>query len=118
MKTKLSCSLIIEKLQNIHTKIKDLRDEEILHGSSVAIKETFDELDHIAACEMTEQEIKEISSIRDIDQICNAIQRLRYLYSERLEVEHARAVLASRKPWDVIKEFHFYRNYRALAKME
>jgi hypothetical protein len=102
----------------IHDEIAGLSEEDILTGPAEQLRPPFQALDRIAATPVPEEVVDALMADTGVARAREAIVRLRMAFSLRLELEHARRILASDDPWTVLEHYHFYRNYVALGRME
>ncbi len=117
--TSTSCSDEIRTIiTEIGRAIGSVSDDDILQGRAKGLRDYFGRLDMLAAMEVEPQTADEIAQDRQLVPMLEEISRLRNLYNLRLEIEQARSLLASAKPWETIRQFTFYPNYLKLAAME
>ncbi len=109
---------LITELWQIHALVRDIKEEEILESSSVKLQAAFERLDELAALEVDEKSIETILKSPGFDYLLISISNFRFLYNLKLEVEKAKSLLASRNPWETLKNFTFYPNYLQLARTE
>ena len=106
------------ELLNIDSSTKDLKDQDILHSTSNHLGTYFHRLDYLAAMDIDDQLAQETICDPEYNSVIEAIVRFRNLYSLKLEIENAKAILASEDPWDVLKNFAHFSNYLQLAATE
>ncbi|MCD4767880.1 MAG: methyltransferase [Methanosarcinales archaeon] len=116
--TEQSIKIIIAELLNINSNTKDLKDQDILHSTSNHLGTYFHRLDYLAAMDIDDQLAEETICDPEYNSVLEAIVRFRNLYSLRLEIENAKAILASEDPWEVLKNFTHFPNYLQLAQTE
>jgi len=116
--TEKSIETIIAELLNIYSTIKDLKDQDILHSTSNHLGTSFQRLDYLTALDIDDQLAQETICNPEYNSVLEAIVRFRNLYSLRLEIENAKAILASEDPWEVLEHFTHFSNYIQLAKTE
>jgi len=109
---------IRREIINIYHTIKDLKNNEILHGTSSLPQESYDRLSRLAAMNVEDDVVEEILLDPVFKPAVKAICRLRELNGLRMEIEHAQSILFSPDPWGVVKGFLLYPNYKQLARME
>ncbi len=109
---------IRSELLDIHEVVGSLGDNDILNGYVEGLQEAFSRLDTLAAMKVDEETVYEILEADELQPVLSAISRLRNIYGLRLEIEQAKALLASHDPWSEIRGFTFYNNYLELASME
>jgi hypothetical protein len=115
---KTETSSLIAELQYIHSLIEDAGEEEILENPSPKLQAAFKRLDELAAMEVDEKTTNLLFRNPEFDTLLPAISRFRFLYNLKLEVEEAKSLLASSKPWEVLQNFTFYPNYLQLSRTE
>ncbi len=113
-----SIEIIIAELLNIYSTIKDLKDQDILHSTSNHLGTSFHRLDYLTALDIDDQLAQETICNPEYNSVLEAIARFRNLYSLRLEIENAKAILASEYPWEVLEHFTHFSNYLQLARTE
>ena len=116
--TEQSIKIIIAELLNINSTTKELKDQDILHSTSNHLGTYFHRLDYLAAMDIDDQLAEETICDPEYNSVLEAIVRFRNLYSLRLEIENAKAILASEDPWEVLKNFTHFHNYLQLAQTE
>ncbi len=116
--TEQSIKIIIAELLNINSTTKDLKDQDILHSTSNHLGTYFHRLDCLAAMDIDDKLAEETICNPEYNSVLEAIVRFRNLYSLRLEIENAKAILASEEPWEVLKNFTNFPNYLQLAQTE
>ena len=119
---------IIAELLRIYEATKNLTAREILNSRSNHLKTFFYRLDELAALEVDDQSVQEevVGKLGELGQlgepaqnsVLAAVVRFRNLYSLRLEIAEAERVLASREPWELLKNFAYFPNYIQLARTE
>ncbi|HDR72401.1 MAG TPA: methyltransferase [Methanoculleus sp.] len=102
----------------IHDEIAGFTEEEILTGPAEQLLPPFRALDRLAATPVPEAVVDALMADAGVVRAHEAIVRLRTTFGLRLEIEHARRILASDDPWAVLEQYHFYRNYVVLGRME
>ena len=113
-----SIEIIMAELLNIDSTTKDLKDQDILHSTSNHLETSFHRLDYLAAMDIDDQMAQETICDPEYNSVLEAIVRFRNLYSLRLEIENAKAILASEDPWEVLENFTHFSNYLQLARTE
>ena len=116
--TEKSIEIIIAELLNIYSTTKDFKDQDILHSNSNHLGTSFHRLDYLTALDIDDQLAQETICNPEYNSVLEAIARFRNLYSLRLEIENANAILASEDPWEVLEHFTHFSNYLQLAKTE
>ena len=116
--TEKSIETIIAELLNIYSTTKDLKDQDVLHSTSNHLGTTFHRLDYLAALDIDDQLAQETICNPEYNSVLEAIVRFRNLYSLKLEIENAKAILASEDPWEVLEHFTHFSNYLQLATTE
>lgn len=116
--TEKSIQIIMAELLNIHSSTKELNDQDILNSTSNHIGTFFHRLDYLAALDIDDQLAQETICDPEYNSVLEAIVRFRNLYSLKLEIENAKAILASEDPWEVLKHFTHFSNYLQLARTE
>ncbi len=114
----LSQGPIIAELLQIYSDTRDLKDHEILHSNSNHLKAYFERLDYLAAQDVKDHLVRDILGKPGYESVLKAIVRFRNVYSLRLELENANAILANGDSWGVLKKFTHYSNYTQLARTE
>lgn len=109
---------IINELGRIYSMTREFKDQEILHSHSNHLKNFFQRLDYLAALDVDDRLVEEVVCKLGYNPVLEAIVRFRNVYSLRLELENANAILASRAPWEVLKKFTHFSNYTQLARTE
>ena len=107
-----------ERILEVHRQVAKLDDEAILHGPRELIEPPFRALDELASAEVDPSLVPSLREDPELREALAGISRLRRLYGLRLEVEAALEVLGAQRPWDVVRNFVFYENYRRLARTE
>ncbi|MEA1985282.1 MAG: nicotianamine synthase family protein [Euryarchaeota archaeon] len=113
-----SSESIIEEILKIYSSIKDLEDEEILQDISDHLKNVYQRLDDLITLPMDDEAAEAILNGHGFDQVLDTITRFRYLYTIRLETEHANTILISNEPWEMLENYSFYPNYCQLVRTE
>jgi len=116
--TENTIKIIMAELLNIDSTTKDLKDQDILHSTSNHLGTYFHRLDYLAALDIDDQLAQETICDPEYNSVIEAIVRFRNLYSLKLEIENAKAILASEDPWEVLKNFTHFSNYLQLATTE
>lgn len=114
----ISESFVLEEILSIYRNIRYVSDEEILHGSFNQIESLFWKLDSLITLDLGVEITSNFLKKQELDPVFTQINRFRNLYTVRLETMHARKILASQSPWDVLENFPFYRNYLKLVRIE
>ncbi|MGP8321528.1 MAG: nicotianamine synthase family protein [Methanosarcinaceae archaeon] len=109
---------IMAELLKIESTIKYLKDQDILQGTSNHLVTNFQRLDYLAALDIDDQLAEETICDPEYHTVIEDIVRFRNLYSLRLEIENAKAILASEDPWGVLKNFTHFPNYIQLSRTE
>lgn len=109
---------IKKEILDIYHAIKDLKDDEILHGPPSRPQDFYDRLSRLAAMKIEDNVVEEILHDPVFKQAIMEICRLRLLYGLRLEIVRAQSILAGPDPWDVLEGFLLHPNYVQLARME
>lgn len=117
-KMDLSQGQIIAELLQIYSNTRDLNDHEILHSNSNHLKAYFERLDYLAAQDVNDHLVRDILGKPGYELVLKAIVRFRNVYSLRLELENANAILANANSWGVLKKFTHYTNHTQLARTE
>jgi hypothetical protein len=111
-------TFIITELRQIHSRIKDIGEEEILGSPSTELQAAFERLDKLAALDMDEVSTERILKSPGFDSLLISISNFRFLYNLKLEIEKAKSLLESQNPWKTLQNFTFYPNYLQLARTE
>jgi precorrin-6B methylase 2 len=116
--TEKSIKIIMAELLNIYSSTKELSEQDILHSNSNHLGTYFHRLDYLAAMDIDDQLAQETICDPEYNSVLESIVRFRNLYSLKLEIENAKAILASEYPWEVLQHFTHFSNYLQLAKTE
>jgi len=115
---KIETALLIAELQQIHNRVKDLEERDILESSSAELQEIFQRLDELTALDMDEASTEMILKSPEFDSLTTSISNFRFLYNLKLEIEEAKSLIESPNPWETLQNFTFYSNYLQLARTE
>jgi hypothetical protein len=115
---KVEVELLIAEFRQICSQTKSLGDSEILENLSPDLYSVFKRLDELAALDVDEKSIEEITRSPDFDFLIAEISRFRFLYNLKLENEKAKSLLESSDSWETLRNFSFYPNYLQLARTE
>jgi hypothetical protein len=114
----LDVNSLIAELQQISTLVKDIDESKVLENPSPELQAAFKRLDEIAALEVTEKFTNEVLKTPKFNFLLPAISNFRFLYNLKLEIEEAKNLILSKKPWEILENFTFYPNYLQLARTE
>ncbi len=109
---------ITQEIREIYSAIKDLGDKEIYQDRSNYLKTVFQRLDYLIALDISDKRAEELLSNSEFNSAFDVIAWFRSMYFVKLEIEHAKAILKSRDPWEALKKFTHLPNYLQLARTE
>ncbi len=111
---------ITEEIKEIYSAIKGRGKKEIFQDSppSNGLNNVFRRLDRLIALDICDKRAEEILSSSRFNSTFEVLTRFRSLYTAKLEIEHAKLVLASRDPWRTLRNFAYFPNYIQLARTE
>jgi len=111
---------ITEEIKEIYSAIKGRGKKEIFQDSqpSNGLNNVFRRLDRLIALDICDKRAEEILSSSRFNSTFEVLTRFRSLYTAKLEIEHAKLVLASRDPWRTLRNFAYFPNYVQLARTE
>ncbi|PXF51786.1 MAG: hypothetical protein C4B55_05395, partial [Candidatus Methanophagaceae archaeon] len=111
---------ITEEIKEIYSAIKGRGKKEIFQDStpSNGLNNVFRRLDRLIALDICDKRAEEILSSSRYNSTFEVLTRFRSLYTAKLEIEHAKLVLASRDPWRTLRNFAYFPNYVQLARTE
>lgn len=115
---KIETALLIAELKQIHNRVKDLEERDILESSSAELQEIFQRLDELTALNMDKASTEMILKSPEFDSLTTSISNFRFLYNLKLEIEEAKSLIESPNPWETLQNFTFYSNYLQLARTE
>ena len=107
-----------ERILELYRQVAKLDEETILHGPRDLVEPPFRALDELASAEVDPSLVTSLREDPELREALAGISRFRLLYGLRLEVEAALGILDAQRPWDVVRDFLFYENYRRLARIE
>lgn len=110
-------ALIIE-LREICALVKNTKEDKILEEYSPELQSAFKRLDELAALDASEEFVNELLRSGEFNSLVSVISNFRFLYNLRLEIEEAKNLISSGKPWEILRNFPFYQNYLQLARTE
>jgi len=109
---------IFGEIREIYSAIKGLKDKERDHDHSNHLTTVFQRLEYLIARDISDKRAEELLSNSEFDSAFDVITRFRSRYMAKLEIEHAKAILKSREPWEALKKFVHLPNYLQLARTE
>ena len=109
---------IIGEIREIYSAIKVLTDVEIYQDTSYHLKEIFQRLEYLIALDVSDKRAEELLSNSGLNSTFDVITQFRSMYIAKLEIEHAKAIIRSRDPWEALKKFAHLPNYLQLARTE
>ncbi len=110
---------IIAEIVAIYDAIKDLKEADIHEDTENRLYAVFQQLDELIARDISDADVREIISSPRVKFAFEAIARFRSMYTAKLEIEKAKAIIASKtSPWTMIHEFPYFENYLQLANVE
>ncbi len=115
---KIEVTSVIIELQQIHSLIRNVGEEDILGSPSIELHAVFKRLDELAALDVGEVSTEMILKSPEFDSLLISISNFRFLYNLKLEIDNAKSLLESSNPWETLQNFTFYPNYLQLARTE
>jgi len=109
---------IIVEIREIYSAIKGLKDKERYHDPSNHLTTVFQRLEYLIARDISDKRAEELLSNSEFNSAFDVITQFRSRYMAKLEIEHAKAILKSRDPWEALKKFVHLPNYLQLARTE
>jgi len=109
---------ITGELMEIYASIRGLKDEEIYRDPSNHLKTAFQRLDYLIALDVCDKRAEEVLSNSVFNSAFDTITRFRSMYTAKLEIEQAKSIIESRKPWKTFNNFAYFTNYLQLARTE
>ncbi len=91
---------------------------ECYQNPSNNLNTVFQRLDYLIAQDICDKHAEEFIYNPGFGSAFDAITSFRSLYTAKIEVEHAKAIIKSRDPWKTLKNFAYIPNYLQLAKTE
>lgn len=109
---------VTEEIMGIYSVIRSINAEESYQNLSNNLNTVFQRLDYLIAQDICDKRAEEFIYNPGFDSAFDAITSFRSLYTAKIEVEHAKAIIKSRDPWKTLKNFAYIPNYLQLAKTE
>jgi len=109
---------IAGELMEIYASISGLKDEEIYRDPTNNLKSIFQRLDYLIALDVCDKRAEEVLSNSGFNSAFDTITRFRSMYTAKLEIEQAKSIIESRKPWKTLNNFTYFTNYLQLARTE
>ena len=113
-----SMDLIRKEFLDIHTALAHVSPEGLLKGKHAQSYPCFSRLDRLAAMDIDDIQAEALRYDPELAIILDRISRLKRANGLRMEIHNAKTVISSPAPWDTVKQFVYYPNYMALARME
>jgi len=102
----------------VYSALKGLSAEEIYMDSSSCLTPVFQRLDYLIALDICDTRAEELLSNPVFNSAFDVITRFRSMYTAKLEVEQAKAMIRSRDAWAALEDFAYLPNYLQLARTE
>ena len=109
---------LVGEFMEVYSALKGLNAEEIYLDSSNCLTPVFQRLDYLIALDICNTRAEELLSNSGFNSAFDVITRFRSMYTVKLEVEQAKAIIRSRDAWDALEDFAYLPNYLQLARTE
>lgn len=109
---------IKKEFLDIHATLADVSPQGLLEGMHEDVYHCFGRLDRLAAMDIDDSQAEALRGDPDLAKVLDHISQLKRSNGLRMEMHHAKTAISSSSPWDTIKQFVYYPNYLALARME
>jgi hypothetical protein len=109
---------IKKEFLDIHAALSHVSAQGLLQGKHKEIYHCFDRLDSLAALGIDDSQAEALRRDPELTKIMDHISRLKRANGLRMEIHNAKTVINASSPWDTVKQFVYYPNYMALARME
>ena len=109
---------VTEEIMAIYSAIQSIEAEESYQNISNNLNTVFQRLDYLIAQDICDKRAEEFIYNPGFSSAFDAISCFRSLYTAKIEVEHAKAIIKSKDPWKTLKNFAYIPNYLQLAKTE
>lgn len=103
---------------DIHAALAPVDPKDLLEGKHEEIYHCFDRLDRLAAMDIDDNQAETLRCDPELAKALEHISLLKRANGLRMEIHNAKTVIRSSSPWDTVKQFVYYPNYLALARME
>jgi hypothetical protein len=102
----------------VYSALKGLSAEEIYQDYSNHLTPVFQRLDYLIGLDIGDTRAEELLSNPGFNSAFDVITRFRSMYTAKLEVEQAKAMIRSRDAWAALEDFAYLPNYLQLARTE
>lgn len=103
---------------DIHAALAHVTPRGLLEATHENIYHCFNRLDRLAALDIDDSQAEVLRRDPELASVLEHISRSKRANGLRLEVQNAKTVINAPSPWDTVKQFIYYPNYLALARME
>ena len=109
---------IVGEFMEVYSALKGLSAEEIYRDYSNCLTPVFQRLDYLIGLDIGDTRAEELLSNPGFNSAFDVITRFRSMYTAKLEVEQAKAMIRSRDAWAALEDFAYLPNYLQLARTE